>query len=127
MIETQTIDIRHVRQVLASCPHYDYIVNYEYSYGDNLSRVLIDWYRELIFSASGEDSNQLKVISAIDNSLYLYVKDSKYKRGLKQILTVDDFSLQNKYLIKEVIKKIISFTNSYEKNTVLEIDNSKWL
>ena len=127
MIETQTIDIRHVQQILNCCPHYDYIVNYDFEYGDTLSSNLIDWYRELIFSANGNDEGQLKIISAIDRSLYLYVKDNKYKRGLKKIITVDDISLENKSLIKEVIKKIILFTNSYEKKEVLEVSNSKWL
>ena len=54
MIQTQTIDIEHVRKVLQNCPHFDKIVNYEYPYGDTLSKKLIDWYRELIFSANGD-------------------------------------------------------------------------
>ncbi len=127
MIETQTIDIRHVTKILQCCPHYDYIVNYEYEYGDSLSSKLIDWYRELIFSADGNDDRQLKIIKIIDKSLYLYVQDNKFKSGLSKVIKIEDVSLEDKSLIKKVIKKIIMFTNFYEKEAVLDIDNSKWL
>ena len=125
MVETQTIDIRQVQKILSSCPNYDDIVNYEYREGDLLSSYLIDWYRDLVFSANGEDERQLKIINLIDRSLALYIKDSRYKRGLKQVLSVEE--VQNHSLMKEIIKKIISFTAYYEKREVFEGVNGKWI
>ena len=127
MIQTQTIDIEHVRKVLQNCPHFDKIVNYEYPYGDTLSKKLIDWYRELIFSANGDNEKQLLLINALDRSLYLYIRDNKYKRGIRKIITDEDLTFEDKNLIKEVIKKLIEFTSSYEKKEVLEFNNTKWL
>lgn len=127
MLQTQTIDIEHVRIVLNNCPNYDTIINYEYPYGDTLSKKLIDWYRELIFSADGTNENQLMLIKALDKSLYLYVKDNKYKRGLKKIIKDEELSFQNKNVIKDVIKKLIEYTNNYEKKEVLEVTVAKWL
>lgn len=127
MIQTQTIDISHVKKVLENCPNFDAIVHYEYPYGDVLSKKLIDWYRELIFSANGNNENQLMLIKALDRSLYLYVRDNKYKRGLRKIITVNDLALDNKELIKDAIKKLIEFTSSYEKKEVREVSVSKWL
>lgn len=127
MIETQTIDIRHVQKILSYCPNYDSIINYDYSEGDVLSSKLIEWYKELIFSADGDSPAQLKIIEEVDKSLALYVKDNKYKRGLKKLFNVDDITLNDQNLIKETIKKIILFTNSYEKKEVLEVSNSMWL
>lgn len=127
MIQTQTIDIEHVRKVLQNCPHFDKIVNYEYPYGDTLSKKLIDWYRELIFSANGNDEKQLLLINALDRSLYLYVRDNKYKRGLKKVITDKELTFEDKNLIKEVIKKLIEFTSNYEKKEVLEFRNTRWL
>lgn len=127
MLQTQTIDIEHVRVVLKNCPNYDTIINYEYPYGDTLSKKLIDWYRELIFSADGTNENQLMLIRALDKSLYLYVKDNKYKRGLKKIIKDEELSFQNKNVIKDVIKKLIEYTNNYEKKEVLEVTVAKWL
>lgn len=127
MIQTQTIDIEHVRKVLQKCPHFDKIVNYEYPYGDTLSKKLIDWYRELIFSANGNNDKQLMLINALDRSLYLYIKDNKYKRGLRKIITDEELSFESKDLIKDVIKKLLEFTNNYEKREVLEFNTTRWL
>lgn len=127
MIQTQTIDIFHVTQILENCPHYDAIINYEYPYGDMLSKKLIDWYRELIFSANGSDKNQLMLIKSLDKSLYLYVKDNKYKRELRKIITSDELTFSNKNLIKNVIIKLLEFTRKYENKEVREVSISKWL
>ena len=127
MIQTQTIDIQHVKKILENCPHYDMIVNYEYPYGDVLSKKLIDWYRELIFSANGNDENQLLLIKALDKSLYLYVKDNKYKRGIRKIIDVSELGFNDKSVIKETIKKLIEFTNNYEKKEIRELSISRWL
>ena len=127
MIQTQTIDIQHVKKILENCPHYDMIVNYEYPYGDALSKKLIDWYRDLIFSANGNDENQLLLIKALDKSLYLYVKDNKYKRGIRKIIDVSELGFSDKTIIKETIKKLIEYTNNYEKKEISELSISRWL
>ena len=127
MIQTQTIDIGHVKEVLENCPHYDMIIHYEYPYGDVLSKKLIDWYRELIFSANGNNENELMLIRALDQSLYLYVRDNKYKRGLRKIITVNELTFDNKETIKAVIKRLIEFTSNYENREVREVSVSKWL
>lgn len=127
MLKTQTIDIEHVQRILNSCPYYDQIVNYEYQEGDFLSKALIDWYRELIFSADGFNEKQLKIISAMDRAMYLYVKENKYKKGLKKVLSENDISIDSQISIANAIKKILMFTNSYEKQEILEISSSMWL
>ena len=127
MIQTQTVDINYVKKILDSSPHYNTIINYEYPYGDMLSKRLIDWYRDLIFSANKDNEEQLLLVRVLDQCLYLYVKDNKYKQGLKQIITPDELTFENKNMIKEVIKKTIIYTKNYEKNEVREITISKWL
>ena len=127
LVETKTIKLRYVNKILSNCPNYDKIVNYEYEYGDTLSSKLIDWYRELIFSCDGENVNQLRIIYQIDHSLSMYVEDNQYKRGLSKILSKDEIDLNNSVLIQNVIKKIIEFTNQYEREEILELVNNKWL
>ena len=127
LVETKTIKLRYVNKILSNCPNYDKIVNYEYEYGDTLSSKLIDWYRELIFSCDGENVNQLRIIYQIDHSLSMYVEDNQYKRGLSKILSKDEVDLNNSVLIQNVIKKIIEFTNQYERDEILELVNNKWL
>lgn len=127
MIQTQTINMEHVIKILANCPNFDKIVNYEYPYGDTLSKKLIDWYRELVFSANGNNENQLMLIKALDRSLYLYIRDNKYKRGLRKIVSTEELTFEDKNIIKDVIKKLLEFTSNYEKREVREVVSSKWL
>ena len=127
MIQTQTIDITYVQYVLDRCPNFDYIVNYDFEDGDELTKRLIDWYKELIFSINKNDVNQLAIITLLDKSLYMYLKDHRYSRGLRKILTSDEVSLKSQDLIKQLIVKIIKFTNSYDQKIVLEVRNSVWL
>lgn len=127
MIQTQTIDISHVKKILENCPHFETIIHYEYPFGDVLSKKLIDWYRELIFSANGNNENQLMLINALDRSLYLYVRDNNYKRGLRKIVSVNELTFEDKNMIKDVIKKLIEYTSDYEKKEVREVSVSKWL
>lgn len=127
MIQTQTIDITYVQYVLDRCPNFDYIVNYDFEDGDELTKRLIDWYKELIFSINKNDVNQLAIITILDKSLYMYLKDHRYSRGLRKILTSDEVSLKSQDLIKKLIVKIIRFTNSYDQRIVLEVRNSVWL
>ena len=127
MVQTQTINIDHVRRILENCPHFDAIIKYEYPYGDNLSKKLVDWYRELIFSANGTNENQLLLIKSLDKSLYLYVRDNKYKRGLRKIIDISELTFENKDTTKNVIRRLIDYTNNYEKNEIREVSISRWL
>lgn len=127
MIQTQTIDITFVTQILSACPNYDQIINHHFPEEDHLSQKLINWYRELIFAASPSDPSQIKIIKALDKSLYYYITSYKYHRSLSRTLTKEEITLSNPTQIKETIKKIILLTNNYEKNMVLDISNSKWL
>ena len=56
MVETQTIDVEHVQKILNNCPNYDIIVNSEFPFEDTFSDKLVDWYRELVFSANGNNT-----------------------------------------------------------------------
>ena len=127
MIQTQTVDITYVQYVLDRCPNFDYIVNYNFEEGDTLTRKLIDWYKELIFSINKNDVNQLAIITILDKSLYMYLKDHRYSNGLRKVLNEDEVNLRSQDLIKQVIVKIIRFTNTYDKQIVLDVRNSVWL
>ena len=127
LVYTKTIDVKFVNKILKYCPNYDYIVNYDYEYGDNISSKLIDWYRELIFAVNGNDEKQLKIVEALDKGLYLYVKDNKYKTEFKKYLRLEDINLESKKLIKDLIKKIIIFTSKYEQKQIMEVASSIWI
>ena len=121
------IDVINVRKILKICPHYDEIINFDFEYDDELSIDLIDWYKDLIFSCDGNDENETKIIKMIDNSMYIYVNDYKYRKGLSKIISSKDIDLNCERSIKKLIKKIIDYTSKYEKFEILNVSSSRWI
>ena len=121
------IDVVNVKKILNVCPHYDDIINYECDYDDEISIDLIDWYKDLIFSCDGEDENETNIIKMIDNSMYMYVNDYKYRKGLRSIISVNDIDLNSDKSIRRLIKKILDYTNKYENTMILNVTSSRWI
>ena len=57
----------------------------------------------------------------------MYLKDHRYSNGLRKVLNENEVNLRSQDLIKQVIVKIIRFTNTYDKQIVLDVRNSVWL
>ena len=119
------IDIINVKKILETCPHYDEIVNYDFDYNDEMTIDLIDWYKDLIFSCDGNDENETSIIRMIDSSMYMYINDNKYRRGLTKIISTNDIDLNSERSIKKLIKKILDYTNKYESIEILNVTSSR--
>lgn len=121
------IDVINVKKILETCPHYDEIINFEFDYNDEITIDLIDWYKDLIFSCDGNDENETKIIKMIDNSMYMYVNDYKYRKGLSKQINPKDIDLNSEKKIRKLIKKILDYTNKYENIEILNVTSSRWI
>lgn len=121
------VDVINVKKILETCPHYDEIINFDFDYNDELTIDLIDWYKELIFSCDGDNHNEKEIIKMIDNSMYMYINDYKYRKGLVKIIDTKDIDLNCEKSIRRLIKKILDYTNKYESREVLNVTSSKWI
>lgn len=121
------VDVVNVKKILETCPHYDEIINFDFDYNDELTIDLIDWYKDLIFSCDGDNNNEKEIIKMIDNSMYMYINDYKYRKGLVKIIDTKDIDLNCEKSIRRLIKKILDYTNKYESREVLNITSSRWI
>lgn len=121
------IDVVNVKKILETCPHYDEIINFEFDYDDEITIDLIDWYKDLIFSCDGNDENEKQIIKMIDNSMYIYVNDHKFRKGLSKQLSARDIDLNSDKSIRKLIKKILDYTNKYERAEILNLTSSRWI
>ena len=121
------VDIVNVKKILSTCPHYDEIINFDFDFDDELSIDLIDWYKDLIFSCDGDNDNETSIIKMIDNSMYMYVNDYKYRKGLAKIINSKDIDLNSERSIRRLIKKILDYTSKYENIEILNVTSSRWL
>ena len=108
MFETLTIDVTN-----------------DIMYNDDLSIDLIEWYKDIIFSCNGDNEEDIKIIRNIDRCMYIYINDNKYKKGLKKRIINNDINLNDNY--KEVVNKILNYTEEYEENELLNITSTKWI
>ena len=122
MFETLTIDVTNVKKILKCCPYYDDIINSDIMY---LSIDLIEWYKDIIFSCNGDNEEDIKIIRNIDRCMYIYINDNKYKKGLKKRIINNDINLNDNY--KEVVNKILNYTEEYEESELLNITSTKWI
>lgn len=121
------VDTINAKKILETCPHYDEIINFDFDYDDEITIDLIDWYKDLIFSCDGDDESETKIIKMIDNSMYMYVNDYRYRKGLAKIISPRDIDLNSDKSIKKLIKKILDYTNKYENIEVLSVISSRWI
>ena len=121
------IDVINVKKILQTCSHYDEVIEFEFDYNDEITIDLIDWYKDLIFSCDADDKNETEIIKMIDNSMYMYVNDHKYRNGLKKIISVNDIDLNSEKKIRKLIKKILDYTNKYENIEILNVKSSRWI
>lgn len=121
------IDVVNVKKILETCPHYDEIINFDFDYNDEITIDLIDWYKDLIFSCDGNDENETNIIKLIDNSMYMYVSDYNYRKGLSKIITSNEIDLNSYKSIRKLIKKILDYTNKYENTEILNVTSSRWI
>ena len=79
-------------------------------------------YNDLLKIVNEED---IKIIRNIDRCMYIYINDNKYKKGLKKRIINNDINLNDNY--KEVVNKILNYTEEYEENELLNITSTKWI
>lgn len=112
MIDTKTIDVELVKRMLFNCRYYDQIINYEYK--DNITKCLIEWYRDVIFKREIVVDN----IRLIDYNLYLYINNYHFRRSYKKYI------VKNNY---DYIRGFMKFIKIKDKYLFLDVDTSRWL
>lgn len=106
------------------CPHYDDIINFDFNYVDTLSIDLIEWYKDVVFSFNIENDGDCDVMKKIDNSMYIYVNDYRYRKGFKAYFKDRDMSFWDR---NEMIRILLDYTDRYEEERVRNIRSSKWI
>ena len=127
MIGIHIVDITNIKNILKNCPYYDEIIDYEFDYSDEITIDLINWYKDFVFMCNINNDEERKLLSKVDKSIYMYTKDHKYRKGLKNIILNSKLCLSGTTNNKKITRKILAFTNKYEYFEVLNINQSKWL
>lgn len=100
------------------CPNYDNIVDYEYKKNDTITKHLLDYYRDLAFSAKEEE---IEILKKFDIALNGYLKSNNF---YKKVQTY--FSEMGNYE-DDLINNLVKIYELNEEETLKEIKNTKWI
>lgn len=106
-------------------PNYDKIVEFDYHVDDNVSRYLIDGYREYLFGVDLEDETMLEKVKLFDKAIYEYVTNNDFFKKVKDHLENNE-EMQETYY-SELIDDINNFYNEYQDSLVSVIPTSRWV
>ncbi len=104
--------------VLKYCPNYDFIVAFDINANDNITKQLIDCYRDYIFNMDEKNKEDLNLIQQFDLSIFEYINNNKFFKKVQ-----DHFSNNEDITIIEFNKLYLA----YQDNLLNDITNTKWI
>lgn len=114
------------KQIVAMCPNFYKIINFEPMEGDNITEKLIKIYQEYIFKNTCLDKETIETIKQLDLIVGKYIDDYLFRKEFqKEIVKVK--VAKNTNILKEIINSIIKIFNNYEEYTTRVIYISKWI
>lgn len=113
MAEEKSIDL-----IFKNSPHYDNIVNFDYSSDDIISKSLITCYQDQILD-NNEDIENQKLIAVLDMVVNEYVSNPKFYRYIHSSYEYD--------VNDNLVEVIIKMYKQYEEIKMQEIENTRWL
>lgn len=114
------------REVLAHCPHFYTIINFEYYSDDLVSEKLIDIYERFIFSVDITDRENVEKIEKLDKVLFKYINDYCFREQVKSdMMTIKVKRGDN--ILETIVSAILGFWDSYELLLTRKINITRWI
>jgi len=115
------------KEVLAHCPNFSRIVNFDYAKEDYISSKLIRVYKDYIFQANVNNSEDVKVVSDIDYVLGRYIDDYAFRRELKVEIVHVKVKKTCTDILKAIVESIIHIFDNYLENSTKKIRIARWI
>ncbi len=114
------------REVLAHCPHFYTIINFEYYSDDLVSEKLIDIYERFIFGIDLADTESVARIEKLDTVLFKYINDYCFREQVKaDMMTIKVRRGDN--ILETIVNAILKLFDSYELMATRKINITRWI
>ena len=114
------------KQIVAMCPNFYKIINFEPMEGDNITERLIRIYQEYLFRANDLDKEDIESIKQLDLIVGKYIDDYVFRKEFQKEIVKIRVN-RGKNILKDIINSIIKIFNNYEEYTTRVIYISKWI
>lgn len=115
------------KQIIALCPNFYRIIEFNPYEDDTLSKKLIKLYQQYIFSIDINNQEDVDSIQQLDHVISKYIDDYLFRKEMKKEIYKIRIKKDTKDVLKDFIKSIIKIFNNYEEYTTRVIYISKWI
>ena len=115
------------KDVIALCPNYYKIVNFEYDEEDRISSRLINIYKDYLFKADITNENDVKTVKKIDMIINKYIDDYIFRKEMTKELLQVKISRSCVDILKAIVDSILAIFNHYQEYTTRNIYVSRWI
>lgn len=115
------------KEILAICPNFYRIKNFEYFEDDMVTDKLIKIYESYIFKINVTDEFEKDLAKQIDYVLGKYIDDYMFRRKMQTEIFNVRIKKACSNILQVIVESIISIFNHYEEETIRNIYISRWI
>lgn len=115
------------KDVIALCPNYYKIVNFEYDEEDYISEKLINIYKDYVFKINPYSGEDVINVKQIDNVLNQYIDDYVFRKEMTKELPKVRINKSCSDILKAIVESILAIFNHYQEYTTRNIYVSRWI
>ncbi len=115
------------KEVLSYCPNFHRIVNFEYAKDDKISFQLIRVYKDYIFKANIQSSEEVKMVKDLDYVIGRYMDDYAFRRELRNEIVHVKVKKTCADILRAIVESILHIFDNYLENSTRKITIAHWI
>lgn len=119
--------MNNAKDIIALCPNYYKIVNFEYDDEDYISEKLINIYKDYVFKINPLNGEDVINVKQIDNVLNQYIDDYVFRKEMSKELLKVRINKSCSDILKAIVESILAIFNHYQEYTTRNIYVSRWI
>ncbi len=114
------------KMILTHCPNFYKIINFEFLESDKLTAMLIEIYRNYIFSIDPSSAIDIKKVEKLDDILMKYLDDYFFQKEMKNGLMNIKVG-KTPDILAILVEKILELFDNYETGYTRNIYFARWI
>lgn len=116
---------KSANEIFNYCPNYDYIINSIND--DDISTMLVDKYKELVFSSDVSNMNHIEQLYKLDKIMFQYTDDYYFMKSMKKNIIENNIDITQQTDFNDFLYSIFEFENNYEEYTYKNFETTVWV
>lgn len=102
-----------ISSMINVCTNFDTIVDYPIVIGDNLTAMLVDYYRDFLSIINLTNIEEVSLMYHYDQALFFYLEDHNFYKYVQQYYEMEN--TENNFIPQNMIELYSVFQNKFVK------------